>query len=75
MSVQELQNEIVHALETSAGGGVGGARDSLHEFKRRFDPGGELPMAIGKAVHDSKTYSRLGGNPADVSGFFPAYRG
>ena len=25
------------------GGGVGGGRDSLHEFKRRFDPGGELP--------------------------------
>jgi len=57
------------------GGGVGGGRDSLHEFKRRFDPGGELPMAIGKAVHDPEAYSRLGGNPADLSGFFPAYRG
>jgi hypothetical protein len=56
------------------GGGVGGGRDSLHEFKRRFDPGGELPMAIGKAVHDAEAYSRLGGNPGDLSGFFPAYR-
>ncbi len=56
------------------GGGVGGGRDSLHEFKRRFDPGGELPMAIGKVVHDPEAYSRLGGNPDDLSGFFPAYR-
>ncbi len=56
------------------GGGVGGGRDSLHEFKRRFDPGGECPMAIGKVVHDPEAYSRLGGNPDDLSGFFPAYR-
>ena len=27
------------------GGGVGGARDSLYEFKLRFDPGGELEAA------------------------------
>jgi hypothetical protein len=57
------------------GGGVGGGRDSLHEFKRRFDPGGELPMAIGKVVHEPEAYSRLGGKPDDLSGFFPAYRG
>ena len=57
------------------GGGVGGGRDSLHEFKRRFDPGGELPMAIGKAVHDPEAYSRLGGNTADLSGIFHANRG
>ena len=56
------------------GGGVGGGRDSLHEFKRRFDPGGECPMAIGKVVHDAEAYIRLGGDPADLSGFFPAYR-
>ena len=56
------------------GGGVGGGRDSLQEFKRRFDPGGECPMAIGKVVHDPEAYSRLGGNPGDLSGFFPAYR-
>jgi hypothetical protein len=57
------------------GGGVGGGRDSLHEFKRRFDPGGECPMAIGKAVHDPAAYRALGGDPDELSGFFPAYRG
>ena len=46
------------------GGGVGGGRDSLHGFKRRFDPGGECPMAIGKAVHDPDAYRALGGDPA-----------
>jgi serine/alanine adding enzyme len=56
------------------GGGVGGGRDSLHEFKRRFDPGGECPMAIGKAVHDAEAYRALGGDAAELSGFFPAYR-
>jgi hypothetical protein len=56
------------------GGGVGGGRDSLHEFKRRFDPGGECPMAIGKAVHDPAAYRALGGDPDELSGFFPAYR-
>jgi len=56
------------------GGGVGGARDSLFDFKVRFDPGGELEMAIGKAIHDEGAYGRLSGDgPAD--GFFPAYRG
>ncbi len=56
------------------GGGVGGGRDSLHEFKRRFDPEGECAMAIGKAVHDEAAYRALGGDPGDLSGFFPAYR-
>jgi serine/alanine adding enzyme len=56
------------------GGGVGGGRDSLHEFKRRFDPEGECPMAIGKAVHDAEAYRAAGGDPDDLSGFFPAYR-
>jgi lipid II:glycine glycyltransferase (peptidoglycan interpeptide bridge formation enzyme) len=56
------------------GGGVGGGRDSLHEFKRRFDPGGERPMAIGKAVHDPNAYRALGGDPDELAGFFPAYR-
>ena len=56
------------------GGGLGGKRDSLHEFKRRFDPGGELEAAVGKAVHDPATYRALGGDPDDLSGFFPAYR-
>jgi lipid II:glycine glycyltransferase (peptidoglycan interpeptide bridge formation enzyme) len=56
------------------GGGVGGGRDSLHEFKRRFDPGGECTMAIGKAVHDPDAYRALGGDPDDLAGFFPVYR-
>ncbi|MFN2471671.1 MAG: GNAT family N-acetyltransferase [Gaiellaceae bacterium] len=55
------------------GGGVGGARDSLHEFKRRFDPSGEREAAVGKAVHDADAYRAVGGDPADLSGFFPAY--
>jgi serine/alanine adding enzyme len=56
------------------GGGVGGRRDSLHAFKRRFDPGGECEVAIGKAVHDAEAYRALGGDPTDLSEFFPAYR-
>ena len=54
------------------GGGVGGARDSLFEFKLRFDPEGELEMAVGKAVHDQEAYRRLAGD--SDHGFFPAYR-
>jgi serine/alanine adding enzyme len=56
------------------GGGVGGARDSLYEFKLRFDPGGEVEAAIGKAVHDEEAYRRLAGPDAGFDGFFPAYR-
>jgi serine/alanine adding enzyme len=56
------------------GGGVGGRRDSLHEFKRRFDPGGECEVAIGKLVHDADAYRALGGDPTVLTGFFPAYR-
>jgi hypothetical protein len=56
------------------GGGVGGRRDSLHEFKRRFDPAGECEAAIGKLVHDADAYRALGGDPTDLTGFFPAYR-
>jgi hypothetical protein len=56
------------------GGGVGGAADSLHEFKRRFDPGGLLDAAVGKAIHDEAAYERLAGTGASVDGFFPAYR-
>lgn len=57
------------------GGGVGGRRDSLLLYKQRFAPGGEIPAAIGKAVHDSERYRELTGQ-AEVSydGFFPAYR-
>ena len=57
------------------GGGVGGRRDSLYEFKRRFDPGGEREFAVGKAIHDEAAYRELAGNvSADAGGFFPAYR-
>jgi serine/alanine adding enzyme len=56
------------------GGGVGGARDSLYEFKLRFDPGGELEAAIGKAVHDERAYRELAGTHDGLDGFFPVYR-
>ena len=56
------------------GGGVGGARDSLYEFKLRFDPGGELEAAVGKAIHDVAAYRALAGPAAGLDGFFPAYR-
>lgn len=57
------------------GGGVGGRRDSLFLFKERFAPGGEIPAAIGKAVHDTERYRRLTGQAAvSFEGFFPAYR-
>ena len=54
------------------GQGVGGAADSLLEFKLRFDPGGLLPSAVGKAIHDEDAYRDLGGE--GFGGFFPAYR-
>ena len=58
------------------GGGVGAREDSLHTFKRRFDPEGELlDFAVGKAVHDPAAYRALTGREADdLDGFFPAYR-
>jgi hypothetical protein len=56
------------------GGGVGGRDDSLLEFKRRFDPGGMLEAAVGKAVHDESLYRSLAGGNAGLEGFFPAYR-
>ena len=55
------------------GGGVGGRRDSLYEFKRRFDPAGTCEVAVGKAVHDPARYAALAGE-VGVDGFFPAYR-
>src|SRR5215212_8751351 len=55
------------------GGGVGGRTDSLYEFKRRFDPGGEREFAVGKAVHDEVAYRELAGE-ASPEGFLPAYR-
>ncbi len=54
------------------GGGVGGADDSLLQFKLRFDEGGLIESAVGKAVHDESRYRELGGDGHE--GFFPAYR-
>lgn len=56
------------------GGGVGGREDSLHEFKRRFDPGGLVEADVGKVVHDEAAYARLSGGQKGLDGFFPAYR-
>jgi len=56
------------------GGGVGGADDSLLEFKLRFDPGGLIESAVGKAIHDEAAYRELAGPDAGLDGFFPAYR-
>ena len=54
------------------GGGVGGADDSLLQFKLRFDEGGLIESAVGKAIHDEDAYKELGG--AGFDGYFPAYR-
>ncbi|HTS74187.1 MAG TPA: GNAT family N-acetyltransferase [Gaiellaceae bacterium] len=54
------------------GGGVGGADDSLLQFKLRFDEGGLIESAVGKAIHDNERYRELGG--AGFDGFFPSYR-
>jgi Acetyltransferase (GNAT) domain len=57
------------------GGGVGGAEDSLWEYKRRFAPGALVEAWIGKGVHDEAAYRELsGGDAVDLAGFFPAYR-
>ena len=54
------------------GAGLSGSDDSLLEFKLRFDPGGLIESAVGKAIHDDDAYRTLGGEGFD--GFFPAYR-
>jgi serine/alanine adding enzyme len=57
------------------GGGIGARRDSLYEFKRRFDPGGERDFVVGKAIHDETAYRELAGaESVELDGFFPAYR-
>jgi serine/alanine adding enzyme len=55
------------------GGGVGGAEDSLWEYKRRFAPEGAREMWVGKLVHDARAYAELAATEA-VDGWFPAYR-
>jgi hypothetical protein len=53
------------------GGGVGGADDSLLQFKLRFDEGGLLESTVGKGIHDEQAYRALSGEGFD--GYFPAY--
>jgi serine/alanine adding enzyme len=64
-----------HAYELfHLGGGIGSRRDSLFEFKQRFDPESPpRPFAVGKAIHDEAAYAELAGTTS-LDGFFPAYR-
>jgi len=52
---------------------VGGATDSLLQFKLRFDAGALRGAAIGKQIHDTDVYRDLTGTN-DADGFFPRYR-
>ncbi|MBS4172947.1 GNAT family N-acetyltransferase [Bacillus sp. FJAT-49736] len=61
------------------GGHIG--RDSLFQFKHRFNPSGTLPFYIGKKVHDPILYNHLVAKwenyyqQKSLPEFFPAYRG
>lgn len=58
------------------GGGVGGKRDSLFEFKRGFAPR-EHDFRVWRWVLDEEGYRAAcaaAGRPATTDGFFPAYR-
>jgi hypothetical protein len=65
-----------HGYDTlHLGGGVSGRAGSLLDYKLRFAPGGLVPAATGRAVHDRAAYARLtGSEDVDWAGFFPAYR-
>jgi hypothetical protein len=54
------------------GGGVGGATDSLFEFKSRFS-NWHLPFHTWRVIVKPDTYRDLAGND-DTGGFFPGYR-
>jgi hypothetical protein len=58
------------------GGGVH-ADDSLADFKQRFG-GNKLTLNCLKQIYDAALYralcGRVGVNPADTTGYFPAYR-
>ena len=63
--------EVLHL-----GGGVGGQRDSLFEFKRGFAPR-EHDFRVWRWVLDEERYRAACaavGRPATTEGFFPAYR-
>lgn len=62
------------------GGGVGGAEDSLFQFKSSFTPA-RRPAFLGKVIHDQEAYQKLtkdwearSGRLAAQTSFFPAYR-
>ena len=40
-------------------GGGTSSEDSLFEFKKKFNPDGQLPFYIGRMVFDDKTYEKL----------------
>ena len=56
------------------GGGVGGNRDELYDFKLRFNPEhGAIDASIGKLVCDVHRYAAIAGT-RDTGGFFPPWR-
>jgi serine/alanine adding enzyme len=56
------------------GGGLGGSRSPLFDFKLRFDPGTRpLPFSVAKLVHDPVRYRELTGGDS-TEGFFPPWR-
>lgn len=70
----ERGNRLMHV-----GGGLGGTRDSLFEFKAGFSPI-RHPYRTLRLVSDEARYAELvrtsnpGALPDDRTGFFPAYR-
>ena len=63
------------------GGGLGGAKDSLYEFKEQFG-GQSLTFRTVSIIHDPRLYAqecdaraaRALAGPSSTGGFFPAYR-
>ena len=56
------------------GGGLGGGRSSLFDFKLRFDQGTQpLPFSVAKLIHDPVRYRELTGGDS-TEGFFPPWR-
>ena len=53
------------------GGGVGGRRDSLHEFKRRFDPGGRARVRGRQGDPRRGRLPRAQRRRRRLDGFFP----
>lgn len=72
--MKERHNRVMHL-----GGGLGGAQDSLFEFKAGFSRQRQ-PFRTWRVVIDPDRYAALsrarqpGADPADTGGFFPLYR-